>query len=100
MEKQDLARYLPAALHELPFAPHHRYPIRRGKVRDIVDLGEELIITTTDRISAFDQVLATVPCKGQVLNELSLFWFQETQSIVRNHIIEELSPRSVLVRKC
>ena len=53
--------------------------LQRGKVRDVVDLGQELLITTTDRISAFDSVLTTVPCKGEVLNTLSLFWFAATR---------------------
>ena len=72
----------------------------RGKVRDIVDLGPELIIVTTDRVSAFDRVLATIPCKGEVLNGMSNYWFQETEDIVSNHIVEKMSPRSVRVRRC
>jgi len=61
----------------------------RGKVRDTYDLGNRLLIVTTDRISAFDVVL---PCgihdKGAVLNRLSAFWFQRTESIIANHLIE------------
>jgi len=74
--------------------------IRHGKVRDILDFGDSLIIVTTDRISAFDRVLTTIPCKGQVLNEISLYWFDETGGIIRNHIMEPISPRAVRVRKC
>lgn len=59
----------------------------RGKVRDIYDLGEDLLIVSTDRISAFDSVLPTpIPDKGKVLNGLSEFWFRFTQKIVRNHM--------------
>ncbi|MBN2531965.1 MAG: phosphoribosylaminoimidazolesuccinocarboxamide synthase [Spirochaetales bacterium] len=72
----------------------------RGKVRDILDLGSMLFIYTTDRISAFDNVLTTIPLKGEILNQLSLFWFKQTGDIIDNHIIKEVTPRSVLVKKC
>lgn len=77
-----------------------RIPLLRGKVRDILDLGDELVIVTSDRVSAFDRVLTTIPCKGQVLNQISLFWFRETRDIVPNHVLSEISPRAVRVRKC
>ena len=61
----------------------------RGKVRDTYDLGNQLLIVTTDRISAFDVVLPCgIPDKGEVLNRLSAFWFQSTESIIANHLIE------------
>ncbi|MBT7647119.1 MAG: hypothetical protein HN768_08695, partial [Rhodospirillaceae bacterium] len=72
----------------------------RGKVRDILDLGDRLLISTSDRISAFDVVLSTIPCKGEVLNGLSNHWFGCTGDIIANHIEEKVSPRSVIVKKC
>ncbi len=64
-------------------------PFSRGKVRDTYDLGNRLLIVTTDRISAFDVVLPCgIPDKGAVLNRLSAFWFQRTESIIANHLIE------------
>ncbi len=61
---------------------------RRGKVRDIYDLGEALLIVATDRISAFDVVLPNaVPEKGKVLTEISKFWFSKTADIIENHLI-------------
>ncbi|MCK5434626.1 MAG: phosphoribosylaminoimidazolesuccinocarboxamide synthase [Dehalococcoidales bacterium] len=64
-------------------------PFSRGKVRDTYDLGNRLLIVTTDRISAFDVVLPCgIPDKGMVLNRLSAFWFQRTESIIANHLIE------------
>jgi phosphoribosylaminoimidazole-succinocarboxamide synthase len=61
---------------------------RRGKVRDVFDLGDQLLIVTTDRISAFDHVLPTgIPDKGAVLTQLSLFWFEELADVVDNHIV-------------
>ncbi len=63
-------------------------PPKRGKVRDIYDLGNELLIVATDRISAFDVVLPNaVPEKGRVLTQISSFWFSQTRDIVHNHLI-------------
>ena len=63
----------------------------RGKARDTFDMGSQLLIVTTDRISAFDSVLpAGIPNKGKVLNQLSAFWFAKTGDIVPNHLIESL----------
>jgi phosphoribosylaminoimidazole-succinocarboxamide synthase len=62
---------------------------RRGKVRDVYDLGDKLLIVSTDRISAFDVVLPCgIPDKGKVLNQLSAFWFGKTAHIVPNHVIK------------
>lgn len=65
-----------------------RQPDRKGKVRDIYDLGESLLFIATDRISAFDVVLPTpIPQKGILLNQISLFWFEKTKPVVENHVI-------------
>jgi len=62
---------------------------KRGKVRDIYDLGDKLLIVATDRVSAFDVVLPTgIPDKGKVLNQLSLFWFRRMEDVVENHVLE------------
>ena len=62
--------------------------IRQGKVRDIYDVdAEHLLIVTTDRLSAFDVVLPDpIPFKGEVLTQISLFWFAKTQHIIANHV--------------
>jgi len=61
----------------------------RGKVRDVYDLDDALLIVTTDRLSAFDVVLPTpIPHKGYVLSSLSRFWFERTSHLVRNHLLE------------
>ena len=63
-------------------------PPTRGKVRDVYDLGDRLLIVATDRISAYDVVLPTgIPDKGVVLTQLSLFWFEELSDIVPNHLL-------------
>jgi phosphoribosylaminoimidazole-succinocarboxamide synthase len=65
-----------------------RRPDRQGKVRDLYDFGESLLIVATDRLSAFDYVLASgIPDKGKILTQLSAFWFERTRSIVDNHLI-------------
>lgn len=62
--------------------------LARGKVRDLYAVGESLLLIATDRISAFDHVLATgIPGKGKILTQLSLFWFQLLRDIVPNHLI-------------
>jgi len=101
VKKEDLAAHIGRCLgglerSELPEGAR----VSSGKVRDVVDLGQELLITTTDRISAFDSVLTTIPCKGEVLNTLSLFWFRETSDIIPHHVAEEVSPRTVRTAKC
>jgi phosphoribosylaminoimidazole-succinocarboxamide synthase len=65
-----------------------RHPDRQGKVRDIYDFGDRLLIVASDRISAFDYVLGSgIPDKGKVLTQISSFWFSRTRSIVPNHVI-------------
>src|SRR3989442_647550 len=67
---------------------HGSAPDRMGKVRDIYELDDALLLVATDRISAFDYVLGSgIPDKGKVLTQLSTFWFEQTQHIVRNHLI-------------
>lgn len=63
-------------------------PVKQGKVRDIFDFGENLLIVATDRISAFDVVMnEPIPGKGYVLTRISEFWFQATENIIANHMI-------------
>jgi phosphoribosylaminoimidazole-succinocarboxamide synthase len=88
-------------------------PLARGKVRDIYDLGERLLIVATDRLSAFDVIMPTpIPDKGRVLTQLSLFWFNLLRDVIPNHVlsatqfpspfdsfVDELAGRSMVVRK-
>jgi phosphoribosylaminoimidazole-succinocarboxamide synthase len=73
---------------------------KKGKVRDTYDLGDKLLLITTDRQSAFDRILASIPFKGQVLNQVSAFWFEETRDIVQNHILEIPDPNVTVAKKC
>lgn len=101
------------ALIETELAPFTLYA--RGKVRDIYSLGDQLLFVATDRISAFDHVLATgIPGKGKILTQLSIFWFEFLKDVVPNHLItadvsrypseltqyrNELEGRSMLVKR-
>ena len=89
--------------------------IKRGKVRDIYDLGDALLMVATDRLSAFDVVMPDpIPEKGKILTQISLFWFDILKPLVANHVIssdvdsyppackpyaETLRGRSMIVRK-
>ncbi|KAF8085985.1 hypothetical protein N665_0640s0030, partial [Sinapis alba] len=69
-------------------------------VRDIYDAGDYLVLITTDRLSAFDRNLASIPFKGQVLNETSLWWFNNTQHITPNAIVSSPDRNVVIAKKC
>ncbi|KAI3887970.1 hypothetical protein MKW92_036726 [Papaver armeniacum] len=72
----------------------------RGKVRDIYDSGDYLVMVTTDRQSAFDRVLASIPFKGQVLNETSLWWFDKTRHITPNAVVSSPDKNVTIAKKC
>lgn len=88
---------LPFCLTQTDFAFGKKY---QGKVRDTYDLGDKLILVTTDRQSAFDRVIAAVPYKGQVLNLTSVWWFEQTESIIPNHLLAVPDPNVVIAKKC
>ena len=88
---------LPFCLTQTQFSFGKKY---QGKVRDTYDLGDKLILITTDRQSAFDRVLASVPYKGQVLNLASAWWFEKTEHIIPNHLIVVPDPNVTIAKKC
>ncbi|RYI33244.1 MAG: phosphoribosylaminoimidazolesuccinocarboxamide synthase [Acetobacteraceae bacterium] len=94
MRQIDLSRTLPhARIAELP-NPYF------GKVRDCYDLPDDTrLLVSSDRISAFDIILAVIPWKGQVLTQLARYWFEKTQDIAANHVISYPDPNVVLGRK-
>ena len=73
---------------------------RTGKVRDQYDLGDKVSLITTDRQSAFDRILASIPFKGQVLNLTSAWWFDQTKDIIPNQVIGVPDPNVTLAKKC
>ena len=72
----------------------------KGKVRDNYIKGDTRIIIATDRLSAFDRVITTIPFKGQMLNQISAFWFEKTKNLVKNHIIAVPDPNVAVVHQC
>ena len=102
LDQAALRQALPHALDgvDLPFLG----PKSQGKVRDIYHRntphGDQIVLVTTDRLSAFDRILGLVPYKGQVLNQLAAFWFNETQDIVANHLLETPDPNVTVARAC
>jgi phosphoribosylaminoimidazole-succinocarboxamide synthase len=84
--------------------PHARIPELPnpyfGKVRDCYDLdNERRLLITTDRLSAFDQILAVIPWKGQVLTQLARYWFENTKDIAENHVLSYPDPNVVLGKR-
>ena len=102
----DPSRLAPYAHYILPEAVIPELPgCYRGKVRENYDLADgSRVIIATDRISAFDRNLAVIPLKGQVMTQLSAWWFEQTKGVVTNHVIsvdvpEAFAGRGMIVRK-
>ncbi|KAA3662801.1 MAG: phosphoribosylaminoimidazolesuccinocarboxamide synthase [Chloroflexi bacterium] len=92
----DLLAAIPNCLAGTEFPElGHKY---EGKVRDVYIRDGERVLITTDRVSAFDRVLAVIPYKGQVLNQLSNWWFEKTADLVNNHVISVPDPNVTIAR--
>jgi phosphoribosylaminoimidazole-succinocarboxamide synthase len=74
-------------------------PRLEGKVRDIYVVGGQRVLITTDRVSAFDRVLGAIPFKGQVLNQLSAWWFEQLKGVVANHVVSVPDPNVTIARE-
>ncbi len=92
-----LQAQLPYTLREADFPALGQ--LYRGKVRDNYSRGDRIVMITTDRLSAFDRVLTTVPFKGELLNRLTVFWFEKTKHVAPNHILDVPDPSVLVVRK-
>src|SRR3989338_4993649 len=75
-------------------------PKKAGKVRDVYEQKDRIILITTDRHSSFDRIIAHVSWKGQVLNQISAWWFEETKDIVPNHVLSIPDPNVTIGKKC
>lgn len=97
MSDARLRAQLPHTLKATAFpALGERY---QGKVRDTYRQGDRLVLITTDRLSAFDHVLTTIPFKGDLLNQLAHFWFQKTAHVVKNHVLDMPDPCVTVARR-
>lgn len=98
LSTDQIQQQLPLVLSETHFDElGERY---EGKVRDNYTKGDRRILIVTDRLSAFDRVICLIPFKGQVLNQMAKFWFDQTKDIIGNHVIEFPDPNAVVARQC
>jgi len=95
--ESQIRAQLPHTLRELDLPDLGQ--LYRGKVRDNYSRGDRMVMVTTDRISAFDHVLGTIPFKGEVLSRLTLFWFDKVKDIAPTHLIESPDPSVMVVKK-
>jgi len=94
-----VSRSIPLALKKIDIA--WPYTHISGKVRESFALPDRRrLLVTTDRLSAFDRILTAVPFKGQVLNQLSAFWFEQTRDIIPNHVLDVPDPNVLLAAEC
>jgi phosphoribosylaminoimidazole-succinocarboxamide synthase len=96
---KDIELRLKEHLHGALFSIETPRPSFRGKVRDMFHSADTIIMVNTDRISAFDHVLGTIPLKGAMLCEQSQFWFDFSKDIVDNHVIDRPDPQIMVVKK-
>ncbi len=98
MDTKEIRAYLPYTFEGIDLP--QLGPKSQGKVRDYYTVDGKRILITTDRISAFDRVLGKIPLKGQVLNQLSIYWFSKTEDIVPNHVVEVPDPNVMIANEC
>ena len=96
LTRQKLLESIPDALAEVEL--QGLGPRIEGKVRDMYQADGRRILITTDRVSAFDRVLGLIPYKGQVLNQLSAWWFEQTRDLVDNHLLSVPDPNVTVAR--
>jgi phosphoribosylaminoimidazole-succinocarboxamide synthase len=97
LNQQKLVGEIPHALEAVELSGYGEKIA--GKVRDIYQHDGKRILITTDRVSAFDRVLGLIPYKGQVLNQLSAWWFEQTSDIVRNHVVDVPDPNITIAQE-
>src|SRR5256885_1448174 len=98
MKRDEILRaQIPHTLREADFPTLGE--LYRGKVRDNFSKGGRIVMVTTDRLSAFDRVLTTIPFKGEVLNRITAFWFEKTKDVAPNHLQDVPDPSVLVVRK-
>jgi phosphoribosylaminoimidazole-succinocarboxamide synthase len=97
IDPQTIRSLIPQAFTSVDLQMGERHS---GKVRDFYLMPGRRVLVTTDRLSAFDRILTAVPFKGQVLNQLSAFWFEQTQDLIANHVIDVPDPNVMVAHEC
>ncbi len=98
MQKEEIAKHTDYVLKETNIAGLGER--RVGKVRDNYIQDDKVVLISTDRHSSFDRIIAHIPFKGQILNQVAAFWFENTKDIVQNHILEIPDPNVTVAKKC
>ena len=98
MEKEKIIEALAGTLDSTDF--HDLGKLYSGKVRDVYIRDDKIFMITTDRVSAFDVILGTIPFKGQILTQVANYWFDKSSGIVKNHIIDRPDPNVIVAKKC
>ena len=97
ISESQLRAQLPHTLRQADFPALGQ--LYRGKVRDNYSQGDRIVMITTDRVSAFDHVLGTIPFKGEILSRLTLFWFDKVKDVAPTHLLEAPDPSVMVVKR-
>lgn len=98
LSKQELIEQIPYCLNQTNFPSlGQKY---EGKVRDNYTKDSTRFLISTDRLSAFDRIICLIPFKGQILNQMAKFWFEQTKDIIGNHVIEFPDPNVAMAKEC
>src|SRR3989338_6350702 len=98
MDLETIKKHIDDVLRETNFT--NLGEKKTGKVRDVYVANDHITLISTDRHSSFDRIIAHIPFKGEILNQVSLFWFEQTKDIIQNHILTSPDPNVVVVKKC
>ena len=98
MDKNFIRTHINNVLKETNFEGLGKKTV--GKVRDIYSQDNALILISTDRHSSFDRIIAHIPFKGQILTECSMFWFENTKDIIKNHVLDNPDPNVIVAKRC
>jgi len=98
LEKEKIFKALAGTLEMTNFPELGK--LYSGKVRDVYIRDDKIFMITTDRVSAFDVILGTIPFKGQILTQVANYWFDKSSGIVKNHIIDRPDPNVTVAKKC
>lgn len=98
MELEEIKKHIDDVLVETNFLELGEKKV--GKVRDVYTAEDHITLISTDRHSSFDRNIALVPFKGEILNQISLFWFDKTKDIIQNHVLSSPDPNVLIAKKC
>jgi phosphoribosylaminoimidazole-succinocarboxamide synthase len=98
MDLEEIKKHVGEVLVETDFKGIGERKV--GKVRDVYTSPDKIILISTDRHSSFDRIIAHIPFKGEILNQISAFWFENTKDIIQNHVVSIPDPNVLVAKKC